>query len=90
MKDPMIELTWRPGIILGHYFTNLDDYHREEWPRIFAAVPRPRERVRAKSGRILWVVQVEYYICSDDGSPRIQVELHKPHFAMPSSRDPEG
>lgn len=76
-------------MIRGHCFTNLDEWKREEWPTVFAAVPRVGECVRATSRRYLKVVRVTHYEHREMNpigaiqspypriEPRIEVELHK-------------
>jgi len=72
-------------MIRGRCCTNLDEYRREKWPIMFAAVPRKGERVEAASGRTLKVVDVTHTMIkespdfgdqADEIIPFIIVELH--------------
>ena len=47
-------------MIKGHCFTNLDEGKRDQWPEEFVSVPRIGDRVEAKSGRTLKVVDVTH------------------------------
>jgi hypothetical protein len=61
--------------IEGYCRTNLDDYKREEWPRVFSAVPREGENVRSKSGKVLKVCKVTHGYDFMNNKPFIEVEL---------------
>jgi hypothetical protein len=69
--------------IEGHCVTNLDEYHSEEWPKIFAKVPEKGDYVEAKSGKRLTVVGITHTMKSfcnkkeTRTSPYIIVELHR-------------
>lgn len=52
--------------------TNLDEYRHENWPTMFAAVPRKGDRVAAASGRSLHVVSITY-----QHSGGVEIELHR-------------
>jgi len=62
-------------MIKGRCTTNLDDYHREEWPTSFVVVPRKGDYVASASGKRLKVVYVMHIQVG--GEPRIIVELNK-------------
>lgn len=70
-------------MIEGTCRTNLVGYSNEEWPKVFVAVPRKGERVRAKSGISLKVCGVthigEGHSTYADGctnaNPQIEIEL---------------
>lgn len=68
-------------MIRGYCHTSLDGYERENWPSVFAAVPRRDERIVSTSGRNLRVCNVSHEQCSDNGKsepyPSIIVELNK-------------
>ncbi len=78
-------------MIQGHCHTNLDDYQREEWPKMFVAVPKEGDWVEAQSGKVLTVCKVTHCIYHkpenwDSGRhsptrftsiPKIKVELTK-------------
>lgn len=64
--------------IKGRCYTNLDNYEREEWPSKFVAVPRKGERIVSKSGKQLYVMNVEHHqqwIPLYDAYPYIIIEL---------------
>ena len=56
-------------MINGGCRTNLDDYNFEEWPEEFVAVPQKGDRVRSKSGKILWVVGITHMMVDDINDP---------------------
>lgn len=69
-------------MIRGYCRTNLDGYESEQWPTIFAAVPRVGECVQAKSGKRLKVARVTHAVVEDSflqtgQRPDIEVELGK-------------
>lgn len=70
-------------MIIGFCATNLDEYKKEQWPKVFVAVPRPGERVQAESGRSLKVAKVTHmskFMGEYDEHkevPFIAIELHK-------------
>lgn len=71
-------------MINGYCHTNLDNYDREEWPKVFVSVPRVGECVKSQSGKILKVVRVTHCISKEEvglmhhkSMPQIEVELHK-------------
>lgn len=47
--------------------------HELEWPTVFVGIPTIGHRVRARSGRIGYVCNVEHYQVAMN--PRIEVEL---------------
>ncbi len=63
--------------------TNLDSRKHEDWPTVFAAVPRIGDRVRARSGHTLKVVSITHLVLFRDVTasghvePGIIVELNK-------------
>jgi hypothetical protein len=61
--------------IQGYCRTNMDGYEREEWPREFAAIPKPGEWVEAKSKRSLKVAQITHKYDFSNKRPYIEVEL---------------
>lgn len=67
-------------MIKGNCFTYIDEYKMAAWPTVFAAVPRIGERVAARNGASLRVVQVTHYEHESEAGthePRIRVELHR-------------
>ena len=68
-------------MIKGHCFTNLDDYQKEDWPKMFVALPREGDWVEAKSRKRLRVCKVTHMELTsvDTGisGPFIKVELTK-------------
>jgi hypothetical protein len=67
------------GIINGGCFTNMDGYEREYWPEKFVAVPKPGDRIMAKSRRELKVCGIihcdRWYNDAAAGTPYIIIEL---------------
>lgn len=60
--------------------TNLDLYAREEWPISLAAVPRVGDRVAARSGRHLRVVEVIFHGPTSEHDPQgewVEIELNR-------------
>lgn len=65
-------------MISARCHTNLDDFKRETWPQVFAALPREGDYVMAqKSGQCLKVAYVTHTSDTIEGDekPRIIVEL---------------
>ena len=60
-------------MIEGYCHTNIDDYKKEIWPRMFVAVPRLGERVAAESGMSLVVVGITHMSAA---TPYVRIELY--------------
>lgn len=62
-------------------YTNLDDYKREEFPKLFVALPNKGDYVQAESGKTLKVVAITHCFRESattfPAQPYIKVELHK-------------
>lgn len=67
-------------------FTNLDEYKQEKWPKYFVALPKEKQRVQSKSGKILIIVGITHCIrnanpnflnSNSNDQPYIEVELNK-------------
>jgi hypothetical protein len=56
--------------------TNLDEYKREEWPRVAARAPNLGETIEATSGKWLRIVQITHATHSS-GEPLMKLELHR-------------
>lgn len=65
--------------IEGHCTTNLDGYHTEKWPTLFAGIPQKGDYVRGKSGKVLKVVGITHSVHPSISypDPYIIVELSK-------------
>lgn len=60
--------------------TSLDSHAREEWPISLAAVPRVGDRVAARSGRHLRVVEVIFHGPTSEHDPArewVEIELNR-------------
>lgn len=55
--------------------TNLDNYHREEWPTEMCCRPIKGDSVSAKSGKKLKIVQVTH-MYEGERDPYLEIELH--------------
>jgi len=73
-------------MIKGHCFTNLDDYKRVDWPRVFVVVPREGDQVESMDRKKILKVcgithcskkEIDKYSPIDREEPYIEVELNK-------------
>jgi len=55
--------------------TNLDNYHKEQWPTEMCCRPIQGDTVASKTGKVLKVVQVRHALDRSE-IPYLEVELH--------------
>lgn len=61
-------------MINAYCVTRLDDCQKEIWPNIFVAVPRERDYMQSKNGKILKVCSIIHCHCNN--MPSIKIELN--------------
>lgn len=60
-----------------HCRTNDDIGKQQIWPQSFLNIPRPYDKIQAKSGFKMKVVQITYGIDWDTNVPFIELELSR-------------
>lgn len=73
-------------MIRGYCKTNLDEYQRENWPRMFASLPREGDWMQAESGKVLRVCTVTHCeVFAKDSTPylgRTPISIGDPYIIV--------
>ena len=69
-------------MIKGICHTNLDEYQRETWPKVFVDVPKEGDYIRAKSGKELKVCKITHCFTFPDNHYVGDVEKSTPYVRI--------
>jgi hypothetical protein len=64
-------------MLIIEFYTNLDDYKREDWPINFPVIPNIGDYVRSLSGKELKIIRKTWVPTKTQSTCTLLIELHK-------------